>query len=92
MSGAVGTILVGLLSTSDGLLYGHGAKLLGVQTLGVVAVMAWVAITMTIVFTIINKTIGLRVTAEEEISGLDATEHGLASSYADFMPTTSSGV
>lgn len=84
--GAVGTILTGLLSTSDGLLYGHGVKFFGVQCLGVVVVIAWVAVTMTIVFNIIKHTIGLRVPAEEEIAGLDKVEHGLVSSYADFMP------
>ena len=43
---------------------------------------------ITIVFAILRSTIGLRVTAEEEIKGLDITEHGLASAYADFMPVT----
>lgn len=84
--GATGTILTGLFSTSDGLLYGHGFKFLGVQVLGVLAVITWVAVTMTIVFQIIKHTVGLRVSKEEEIEGLDIREHGLASSYADFMP------
>lgn len=82
--GAGGTILTGLFSTSEGLFYGHGARLLSVQVLGVVAVFCWVAVTMTIVFQIIKHTIGLRVTPEEEISGLDLPEHGLVSAYADF--------
>jgi Amt family ammonium transporter len=56
-----------------------------VQVLGVLSVIAWVAITMFIIFNILKKTIGLRVTPVEEISGLDITEHGLVSSYADFM-------
>lgn len=90
--GAIGTILTGLLSTSDGLLYGHGAKFFGVQCLGVVVVIAWVAITMIIVFNIIKHTIGLRVPAEEEIAGLDKVEHGLVSSYADFMPLQAASV
>ena len=64
---------------------GGGAKLLGTQALGVVSVIAWVAITMTAVFLIIKHTVGLRVTADEEIAGLDIREHGIASSYADFM-------
>lgn len=84
--GAVGTILVGFLSLDEGLLYGNGFKLLGIQCLGVISVIAWVSITMTIVFQIIKHTVGLRVSTEEEISGLDSVEHGLASSYADFMP------
>lgn len=84
MCGATGTILTGLFSTTEGLFYGHGARFLGVQVLGVVAVIAWVAITMTIVFQVLKHTIGLRVTAEEEISGLDLPEHGLVSAYADF--------
>ncbi len=53
--------------------------------------MAYVAVAMTIIFFLIKKTIGLRVPAEEEIMGLDAAEHGLASGYADFMPMDFSG-
>lgn len=48
----------------------------------------WVAVTMTIVFRILKKTVGLRVTKQEEIEGLDIHEHGLSSGYADFMPVT----
>jgi Amt family ammonium transporter len=84
--GATGTILTGLFSTSEGLVYGHGARFLGVQALGVACVIAWVAVTMTAVFFLIKKTVGLRVTKTEEVEGLDIHEHGLASSYADFMP------
>ena len=91
MCGATGTLLVGLFSTgystaAPGLFYGGGFTLLGVQALGVLAVIAWVAVTMTLVFFAIKHTVGLRVSAEEEIAGLDSTEHGLVSSYADFMP------
>ena len=64
---------------------GGGFSFLGIQTLGVITVIAWVAVTMTIVFLIIKHTMGLRASAEEEIEGLDIHEHGLASSYADFM-------
>ena len=85
--GALGTILTGLFALDKGLLYGGGVTFLGVQILGVISVIAWVTFTMTITFTLINKTIGLRVELEEEIIGLDIEEHGLASSYADFMPT-----
>ena len=88
LCGATGTILTGLFATKDGLFYGGGAKFLGVQVLGVVSVIAWVAITMTIVFQVINHTIGLRVTEQEEIDGLDSHEHGITNSYADFMPMT----
>lgn len=86
--GALGTILLGLFSVDEGLFYGHGASFLGVQCLGVIAVLAWVGITMTIIFQVLKRTIGLRVSEEEEITGLDITEHGLPSSYADFMPMT----
>ena len=86
--GATGTLLVGFFSLEEGLLYGHGAKLLGIQALGVFAVAAWVAVTMFIVFTILKKTVGLRVSPAEEVAGLDAEEHGLASAYADFMPSS----
>ncbi len=86
INGALGTILTGVFATDGGLLYGGGFHFLGVQILGVVAVIAWVAVTMSIVFIVIKKTIGLRVSEEEEIVGLDAMEHGLPSAYADFMP------
>ncbi len=80
--GAIGTILVGLFHTTDGVFYGGGFKLLGTQVLGVIAVIAWVSITMTIVFLLIKKTIGLRASREEELLGLDLTEHGLVSAYS----------
>ncbi len=85
MCGALGTILVGVLATDAGLLYGGGTELLVVQLIGVAAVIAWVAVTMTIVFLVIKNTVGLRVSKEEEQAGLDIEEHGLTSSYADFM-------
>lgn len=86
LCGALGTVLVGLFAEQDGLFYGGGVKLLIVQIIGVVAVLAWVSVTMTIVFSVIKHTIGLRVSKEEELLGLDIEEHGLASAYADFMP------
>ena len=82
--GAAGTILTGFLSTSEGLLYGHGAHFLLIQCLGVAAVALWAAVMITIVFLIIKNTIGLRVTAEEELKGLDVTEHSLPSAYGGF--------
>lgn len=92
LCGATGTLLVGVFALDGGLLYGGGLHYLGVQALGVVAVAAWVTVSMLIIFSIIKKTVGLRVSKEEEIIGLDIEEHGLVSSYADFMPilTTSS--
>ncbi len=84
--GALGTILVGFFATDGGLLYGGGTSLLTVQVIGVASVIAWVTITMTIVFLVIKKTVGLRVTEKEEIAGLDLEEHGLDNAYADFMP------
>lgn len=93
-NGAIGTICVGLFAheafgdwgANSGLVYGGGFHLLGVQALGVVCVAAFVAVVITIVFQILKHTIGLRCSAEEEMRGLDVTEHGMASSYADFMP------
>lgn len=90
LCGALGTICVGLFSDGAGtdglgLFLGGGFHLLGVQLLGTVSTIAWVAITMTIIFQIIKHTAGLRVSAEEEIAGLDTKEHGLVSSYADFV-------
>lgn len=84
--GALGTILTGLFAVDGGVFYGGGFHFLGIQCLGVGSVIVWVAVTMTIVFWLIKHTVGLRVTPAEEIAGLDIEEHGLVSSYADFMP------
>lgn len=95
-NGIWGTLAVGLLANPkapaglDGLFYTGSAKLLGIQTVGILAVLAWTAVWMTLVFLVIKKTIGLRVSAEEEIKGLDSTEHGLPSAYADFVPAVES--
>ena len=97
MNGIWGTIAVGLFATTNapgndtmnGLFYGGGFELLGKQLLGFASVAAWAAVMMTIVFFIIKKTLGLRASEQEEILGMDATEHGLVSSYADFMPAMS---
>lgn len=85
--GAGGTLLVGLFAKDGGLFYGGGLKLLGVELLGVVAVAAWTTVTMIIIFWVIKHTIGLRVSAKEELSGLDLPEHGLVAAYADFEPS-----
>lgn len=91
VNGILGTICVGLFSDGSGtdgmlgLFTGGGFQLLGIQLTGMFAVIAWVVVTMTIVFLLIKKTIGLRVTEEEEVLGLDSTEHGLSSAYSDFM-------
>ena len=98
-NGMWGTVAVGLLASSEaptgvnGLFWGivrgealAGLKFFGVQCLGLIAVAAWTTVCIFITFTIIKKTVGLRVSAEEEISGLDSTEHGLPSAYADFAP------
>ena len=86
--GALGTVFTGLfatgISTEKGLFYGGGFHFLGVQALGVVSVIIYVAAVMTIVFFVIKKTIGLRVDAEDEIAGLDVSEHGLLTAYSGF--------
>ena len=69
-----------------GLFYGGGIALLAKQLLGVLTVCAWTAVTITIMFLLIRATVGLRVTREEEIMGLDLPEHGLANAYAGFVP------
>ncbi len=91
INGIWGTIATGLFATDKapgndlvGLFYGGGFTLLGVQLLGVVSVAAWTVVTMTVVFTVIKAVFGLRVSEEEEIEGLDSTEHGLASAYEGF--------
>ena len=95
-NGVWGTIAVGLLANPaapaglEGLLYTGSFRLLGIQTLGIIAILAWTAVTMILTFLIIRKTVGLRVSKEEEIKGLDRTEHGLPSAYADFVPAVES--
>ena len=91
MNGIWGTIAVGLFATPTaplsqltGLFYGGGFSLLLVQILGCGATALWTVVTIYISFFIIKKTLGLRVTEEEEIVGLDSTEHGLVSAYAGF--------
>ena len=96
VNGVWGTLAVGLLANPEapaglnGLFYTGSAVLLGKQTVGILAILAWTAVTMTITFLILKKTVGLRVSAEEEIKGLDSTEHGLPSAYADFVPAVES--
>ena len=91
ISGGLGTILGGLLVSNESLaaMEMTRGKFFGIELLGVVVTAAWVALTMTGLFFLLKKTIGLRVSAAEEISGLDIPEHGLAGgAYADFMPVT----
>jgi len=95
-NGVWGTLAVGLFANPDapagleGLFYTGNAKLLGIQVIGIIAILGWTAALMTLTFLIIRKTVGLRVSAEEEIKGLDSTEHGLPSAYADFVPVVDS--
>lgn len=95
-NGIWGTLAVGLLANPaapaglKGLFYTGSARLLGVQVLGILAVLAWTTVMMVLTFYIIKKTVGLRVSGEEEIKGLDSTEHGLLSAYADFVPAVES--
>ena len=99
MNGIWGTIAVGLFATDSapgyavanasgtklvGLFYGGGFELLGLQLIGFAAVASWTVVTITVTFLAIKKIFGLRVTREEEITGLDATEHGMPSAYAGF--------
>jgi Amt family ammonium transporter len=95
LNGIWGTVAVGLFATDTapgfalagiekGLFYGGGVKQLGLQFAGMGITAAWTVVTILIAFFIIKKTIGLRVSEEEEITGLDATEHGLPSAYAGF--------
>ena len=105
MNGIWGTVAVGLFSTSTvpgysvkdaagnvmtGLFYGGGLKLLGIQMIGMLATAGWTSVTITITFFAIKKIVGLRASEEEEITGLDVTEHGLVSAYSGFsiMDTT----
>ena len=91
-NGIWGTIAVGLLANPNapaglkGLLYTGDFKQFGIQMLGLVAVAAWATVTMLIFFRILRKAKFLRADAADELTGLDITEHGLPSAYADFMP------
>ncbi|MBK5207962.1 MAG: ammonium transporter [Flavobacteriaceae bacterium] len=73
--GALGTLLVGVFATDGGLMYGGGFHQLGVQAIGVLAIGAWAIATSFIVLYTLKKTIGLRVSKEEEVDGLDIHEH-----------------
>ena len=90
-NGLWGTLAVGLFgvvetgNTTKGLFYGGGFRQLGIQALAVIVILAWTAVMMTIVFFVIKKTVGLRVSEKEEIEGLDPTEHALESAYPDFQ-------
>jgi Amt family ammonium transporter len=99
-NGALGTVLVGVFSQESGIISGFiyndaltaadAFKFFGVQILGVVAVAAWVGLTVTALFLAIKKTVGIRVSKHDELIGLDISEHGLPAAYADFMPMTTS--
>ena len=94
--GATGTILTGLFATGGttlpGLFYGGGFKFLGIQALGVCATIGWTAVVITVVFLLIKKTIGLRADAEDEVMGLDRSEHGLTTAYAGIAMLPEEGV
>ena len=94
-NGIWGTVAVGLFATSsapgfklagikEGLFYGGGLEQLGKQLGGMGVTIAWTVVTIFIAFTVIRMTVGLRVSEDEEITGLDTTEHGLPSAYAGF--------
>lgn len=99
-NGVWGTLAAGLFATSssavgiDGPIYAlvhhtsfaAGLKVFGVQLLGIICILAWTTATMTFFFWVLKKTVGLRVSPEEELKGLDVTEHGMPSAYADFVP------
>ncbi|MFW6029912.1 MAG: ammonium transporter, partial [Halanaerobiales bacterium] len=87
--GAFGTLAVGFLAVEGGLFYGGGLSLLGVQLTGVVSVFLWTFPLALILFKVIDKIVGLRVSEEDELEGLDASEHGIIS-YPDFIPTSTS--
>ncbi|MDO4562564.1 MAG: ammonium transporter [Clostridia bacterium] len=84
MNGVWGTLAVGLFATNGGLFYGGGLQYLGSQALGVITVAAWTVVTTGILFNAIKHTVGLRVSREEELMGLDKCEHG-SEAYADFV-------
>ena len=90
LNGVVGTIMVGLFAAYGdnlGLFYGGGFKSLGIQLLGIIVVAAWTIACALVLFKTLKATVGLRVSTEEEIRGLDLQEHGIDSAYADFQTT-----
>ena len=89
VSGAWGTLAVGLFAIDGGLFYGGGLHQLGVQLVGVAAAFAWAFGLGLILFFVIRKTIGIRVSREEEIRGLDVGEHGMEA-YSGFQIFTTS--
>ena len=92
-NGIWGTVAVGLLATPDapaglsGLFYTGSFSLLGIQALGVLTVGVYAVVIMFIAFKVIKQVHGLRASAEDELAGLDVSEHGLPSAYADFAPS-----
>ena len=84
-NGIWGTLSDGLFNVNEGLFYGGGFHHLGVQFVGEAAILVWTTVCMVITFTLIKKLHGLRASREEEIIGLDKLEHGIDSSYADFI-------
>jgi Amt family ammonium transporter len=83
--GIFGTFMVGLFSTENGLFYTGSAVQLMIQLLGIISVSVWVLAVMYIACRIVDGTLGMRVSADEEVDGLDRTEHGLNNAYADFL-------
>lgn len=100
VNGVFGTIAAGLFATSksflgiDGPIYalihgtsfGHGMAVLGIQLIGIVSIVLWAGVLIFITFFILKKTVGIRCSVEDEIKGMDISEHGLLSAYADFVP------
>ena len=87
--GAFGTAAVGLFASEGGLFFGGGLSLLGTQLLGVITVFGWTFVLALILFKIIDSLVGLRVSRQDELEGLDASEHD-TNSYPDFVPRISS--
>jgi Amt family ammonium transporter len=84
LCGIWGVLAVGIFGADVGFLNGGDFAQLGYQVIGILAIGAWTFIASTIVFRTINAALGLRVSAEEELAGLDRVEHG-ASAYPEFM-------
>lgn len=84
VNGLWGTLSFGLFSTTSGLFYGHGFKQLGIQLLGAGTAFVWAFGLGLILFWLLKKTVGLRVSPQEELKGLDIEEHG-NEAYAGFQ-------
>ncbi len=89
LSGIIGTLAVGIFSRENGLLTTGGWQQLAIQAVGILAIGVWTAGIMSLLFFLLKKTVGIRVSTADEVAGLDISEHGMRASYSDFFQAIS---